>query len=102
LEQAGVAGIFLPVEGSNLNMALIKCPECQENVSPAAQSCPHCGYPLQADDIAHQEKERCGSCVFGRLSAAEKKAVRGLFGFIIIMGIVLLAKFTISVWRSLF
>ena len=30
-------------------MSLIKCPECQKEVSSAATSCPHCGYPLKAD-----------------------------------------------------
>lgn len=29
-------------------MALIKCPECELQVSNKAISCPHCGYPLQA------------------------------------------------------
>lgn len=28
-------------------MALIKCPECGNNVSTAAATCPHCGYPMQ-------------------------------------------------------
>ena len=28
-------------------MALIKCPECQKDVSTAAETCPHCGYPLK-------------------------------------------------------
>ena len=28
-------------------MALIKCPECELQVSDRALSCPHCGYPLQ-------------------------------------------------------
>ncbi len=27
-------------------MALIKCPECDKDVSKKAVSCPHCGYPL--------------------------------------------------------
>ena len=27
-------------------MALIKCPECNKEVSDKAQSCPHCGYPI--------------------------------------------------------
>ena len=27
-------------------MALIKCPECNKEVSDKASSCPHCGYPL--------------------------------------------------------
>ncbi len=27
-------------------MALIKCPECEGDVSSKATACPHCGYPL--------------------------------------------------------
>lgn len=27
-------------------MALIKCPECNKNISDKAESCPHCGYSL--------------------------------------------------------
>ena len=30
-------------------MALIKCPECDLQVSDKAISCPHCGYPMQSD-----------------------------------------------------
>ena len=29
-------------------MALIACPECHQQISDAALSCPHCGYPLMA------------------------------------------------------
>lgn len=29
-------------------MALIKCPECELQVSDKAVSCPHCGFPMQA------------------------------------------------------
>ena len=28
-------------------MALIICPECGKEVSTAADSCPHCGYPIK-------------------------------------------------------
>ena len=28
-------------------MALIKCPECGNNVSTSAKICPHCGFPLE-------------------------------------------------------
>lgn len=27
-------------------MALIKCPECEREVSDNAEKCPNCGYPL--------------------------------------------------------
>ena len=28
-------------------MALIKCPECQKEVSTSAEACPHCGFPIK-------------------------------------------------------
>jgi len=31
-------------------MALIKCPECLNEVSDQAISCPHCGYPLKKEN----------------------------------------------------
>lgn len=35
-------------------MALIKCPECEKNVSEKAFACPECGYPLsQSGDDAN-------------------------------------------------
>lgn len=36
-------------------MAIIKCPECQHDVSDQAVSCPNCGYPI-ADKMAEQKK----------------------------------------------
>ena len=31
-------------------MALIKCPECEKEISDKAKSCPHCGCPLNEDN----------------------------------------------------
>lgn len=28
-------------------MALIKCPECERDLSSKATACPHCGYPIE-------------------------------------------------------
>jgi predicted amidophosphoribosyltransferase len=36
-------------------MALIPCPECQGNLSPAARACPHCGHPIKKE---REEEER--------------------------------------------
>lgn len=36
-------------------MALIKCPECELQVSDKALSCPHCGFPLRE---THEQKRR--------------------------------------------
>jgi predicted amidophosphoribosyltransferase len=30
-------------------MALIKCPECNEEVSTFATTCPKCGYPISGE-----------------------------------------------------
>ena len=37
-------------------MALIKCPECGKEVSTAATSCPHCGYPLKRTQGNHTQE----------------------------------------------
>jgi hypothetical protein len=31
-------------------MPLMRCPECREQVSSQAISCPHCGYPIEGED----------------------------------------------------
>ena len=35
---------------------LMKCPECELNVSDKALSCPHCGYPLQSEVVQKRKK----------------------------------------------
>ena len=37
-------------------MALIKCPECENNISSMADTCPHCGFPIKKH-IGNQEFE---------------------------------------------
>ena len=32
-------------------MALIKCLECQQEISDKANNCPHCGYPLNENEL---------------------------------------------------
>lgn len=41
-------------------MAIIKCPECQKEVSDSAISCPHCGYGVKKhfDDIIFKEQKK--------------------------------------------
>ena len=53
-------------------MALIKCPECQSEVSDKAKTCPKCGY--QIDEIAKNEPSstgmnicpKCGKIIVGK------------------------------------
>ena len=34
-------------------MSLIKCPECGEEISSLAESCPHCGCPLKPTPVSY-------------------------------------------------
>lgn len=36
-------------------MAMVKCPECDGNVSNLAETCPHCGYPLKQKEQKAEE-----------------------------------------------
>lgn len=36
-------------------MALIKCPECGKEVSTAAETCPHCGYPITKNELVKEK-----------------------------------------------
>jgi len=53
-------------------MALMKCPECGKEVSTAASTCPHCGYPLKKEaQISYQTmtvKIRCWGRSAGALN----------------------------------
>lgn len=39
-------------------MALIKCPECELQVSDKALSCPHCGYPMKSSGSSNKGRGR--------------------------------------------
>ena len=51
-------------------MALIKCPECEKQVSDAAISCPHCGFPIRK---LHETKENKTQLV---ITAPDMKAAQ--------------------------
>lgn len=38
-------------------MALIKCPECEKEISDKVKSCPNCGYPMEIDNNETQKVE---------------------------------------------
>ena len=54
-------------------MSLVKCPECNHEVSTFAEVCPNCGYPLKAKPPAKQDenlyvlasRDRSGSGIAG-------------------------------------
>lgn len=37
---------------------LIKCPECELQVSDKAVSCPHCGYPMQSSSKSRKPRNK--------------------------------------------
>ncbi len=39
-------------------MPLMRCPECREQVSSRAISCPHCGYPIEGEDGGEERLSR--------------------------------------------
>ena len=39
-------------------MALIKCPECGNQISDKAITCPHCGYPITATHVVEKASTR--------------------------------------------
>lgn len=41
-------------------MSLIKCPECNKEISSAAKACPHCGYPINNNDIKTNDFSNIG------------------------------------------
>lgn len=73
---------------------LIKCPECNRQVSDQAISCPHCGYPLKKDTNNEVKEENNETSNLVRI--AERGGSRGyhvaiyiLASFILVFGAVL-------------
>ena len=74
-------------------MALIDCPECKKEISDKANSCPHCGYPINQQLIQKEEFLCCPYC-FSRELHSEHKGFSGgkaLTGVVLAGGIGLLA-----------
>lgn len=71
-------------------MALIKCPECNKEISDTTKSCPHCGYSIKKE-ITQTE-----------LGSVETNAVAG--GMWICLGIVslIIGLFTVGIIIGIF
>lgn len=59
-------------------MAIIKCPECQKDVSSNAKSCPHCGNPIDTKVYCPKCKSSNVSVISGT-SKAVSIALWGVF-----------------------
>ena len=71
-------------------MALIKCPECEKQISDKASSCPECGFPLK---VTYEEYICCPYCGSRNLHSDKKgfSGSKALAGSVLTGGIGLLA-----------
>lgn len=70
---------------------LIKCPECELQVSDKASSCPHCGYPLQQNVKRRKprnknNKRRRLPNGFGQISEIKNRNLRNPFRVMVTVG----------------
>lgn len=68
-------------------MAIIKCPECQQDVSDRAPVCPHCGFPLEAE----KESEPETTIVQKSTAQISKKTIGIVFAVVAVIGIIFFA-----------
>lgn len=69
---------------------LLKCPECELQVSDKAQSCPHCGYPMQPSvkrkPRNKNHKRRRLPNGFGQISEIKNRNLRNPFRAMVTVG----------------
>ena len=61
---------------------LVKCPECELQVSDKALSCPHCGYPLKSESFVRKRRTRKRRRLpngFGQISEIKNRNLRKPF-----------------------
>ena len=73
-------------------MALIKCPECEQEVSDLSPCCIHCGYPLNEEQLAKEPTQP--KKLFGQKNLlTKKKKIIAISGLIIILLVAYFALF---------
>lgn len=67
---------------------LIKCPECELQISDKAIMCPHCGYPLKEKKIFYRRSNKRKRLPngFGQISEIKKKNLRKPFRVMVTIG----------------
>lgn len=72
-------------------VALIKCPECEQDVSSKAKACPHCGCPLSSTAHGHRPVQIIEQTGKGW------KAIRAMGWLLIVVGgLVLFAEWRVG------
>jgi predicted amidophosphoribosyltransferase len=83
-------------------MAMIKCPECGEEISDQAKTCPHCGYELKTavktTDLEPLKKEPANGALC--LVAGLCSIVIGVFTIAMVIGIVFIIAGIIAISAS--
>ena len=64
-------------------MSLIKCPECEKEISDQAASCPHCGHPVSRDNPDNAPAP--AQAVPENVPAPKKRNIQKLLSVIIIL-----------------
>lgn len=69
---------------------LIKCPECELQLSDKAVACPHCGYPMKPDKVSSRYKKSNKRMRlpngFGQISEIKNKNLRNRFRVMVTVG----------------
>lgn len=70
---------------------LIKCPECELQVSDKAIACPHCGYPMKPDAMPRKPRKRSNKRKrlpngFGQISEIKNRNLRKPFRAMVTVG----------------
>lgn len=84
-----MAVIFILIFKEDDIMALIKCPECELQVSDRALSCPHCGYPMQGTSPKQYRKPNKRKRLpngFGTISEMKGHNLRNPFRAMVCVG----------------
>lgn len=100
-------------------MALIKCPDCERQVSDQAPACPSCGRPMASSMVIGTEKPieltskrfkkislvaaglvLCGvvMVVEGRSPTGERNPMAGFGGLLVIAGVVTYVVNRVRIW----
>lgn len=89
-------------------MAIIKCPECQNEVSDKASACPKCGYPIASEKTNSQTHIKEPQTIFAQENDKEKmvyiaeKDSKGVVITSVLLIIIFAILLIVSRWIALF